>query len=85
MARASLRDDLAAEQAALNADVLTMRRAGGDSAEDASRLVDAWVESWDSAQQRAAAQLADITSGDRMELAELLVAVRTLRGLRRRG
>ena len=35
-------------------------------------------------QRRAAAQLADITAGDRQELAELLVAVRTLRGLRRR-
>ena len=33
---------------------------------------------------RAAAQLADIAAGDRQELAELLVAVRTLRGLRRR-
>ena len=41
--------------------------------------------SWDAAQQRAAAQLADITAGDRQELAELLVAVRTLRGLHRRG
>ena len=30
------------------------------------------------------AQLADIAGGDRHELAELLVAVRTLRGLRRR-
>jgi hypothetical protein len=36
------------------------------------------------AQQRAAAQLADITAGERLELAELLVAVRTIRGLQRR-
>jgi glutamate dehydrogenase len=84
MARASLRDDLATEQAAVTADVLTLRRSGGDGAEDASRLVAAWEASWDPGQQRAAAQLADITAGGRMELAELLVAVRTLRGLRRR-
>jgi glutamate dehydrogenase len=80
MARASLRDDLAAEQAALTADVLTLRRKDDDRAPD---LVDAWVEQWDGAQRRAAAQLNDITSGDRQELAELLVAVRTLRGLHR--
>ncbi|MCV2490036.1 NAD-glutamate dehydrogenase [Geodermatophilus sp. YIM 151500] len=82
MARASLRDDLATEQAALTADVLTLRRSDADGAE---RLVGAWVEGWDGAQRRAAAQLADIVAGDRHELAELLVAVRTLRGLRRRA
>jgi glutamate dehydrogenase len=81
MARASLRDDLAAEQAALTADVLSRRRGSDDRP---AELVGAWVESWDSAQRRAAAQLADISSGERQELAELLVAVRTLRGLRRR-
>jgi glutamate dehydrogenase len=80
MARATLRDDLAAEQAALTAAVLTLRRKDDDAA---PQLVQAWVDGWDGAQQRAAAQLADITSGDRQELAELLVAVRTLRGLRR--
>ena len=82
MARATLRDDLAAEHAALTADVLTLRRKDSDRA---PALVDAWVGKWDGAQQRAAAQLADITTGDRQELAELLVAVRTLRGLRRRA
>jgi glutamate dehydrogenase len=82
MARATLRDDLAAEQASLTADVLTLRRNDADRAPD---LVEAWVKDWDGAQQRAAAQLVDITSGDRQELAELLVAVRTLRGLRRRA
>jgi glutamate dehydrogenase len=80
MARASLRDDLAAEQAALTADVITLRRREDDRPAD---LVAAWADSWDGAQQRAAAQLADINAGDRHELAELLVAVRTLRGLRR--
>jgi glutamate dehydrogenase len=81
MARATLRDDLAAEQASLTADVLTLRRRDDEKAPD---LVDAWVHQWDAAQRRAAAQLVDITAGDRQELAELLVAVRTLRGLHRR-
>ncbi|MDP9427371.1 MAG: NAD-glutamate dehydrogenase, partial [Actinomycetota bacterium] len=81
MARASLRDDLTGEQAAITAEVLSGRR--GD-AEDAGELVARWVSGWDGAQRRAAAQLVDIAAGDRQELAELLVAVRTLRGLRRR-
>jgi glutamate dehydrogenase len=82
MARASLRDDLSAEQAALTAEVLAGREVGS---EDAGGLVARWVAGWDGAQQRAAAQLVDIAAGDRQELAELLVAVRTLRGLHRRG
>jgi glutamate dehydrogenase len=81
MARASLRDDLTGEQAALTAEVLAGRRADTESA---GELVTRWEGGWDTAQQRAAAQLVDIASGDRQELAELLVAVRTLRGLRRR-
>ena len=81
MARAALRDDLAAEQAALTADVLRLRRSETDPAAD---LVARWAESWDVTQQRAAAQLTELAGGDRHELAELLVAVRTLRGLRRR-
>ncbi|TKJ22900.1 NAD-glutamate dehydrogenase [Blastococcus sp. CCUG 61487] len=81
MARASLRDDLAQEQSSLTEDVLGLRSADTD---DPRALVAAWEEAWDGAQQRAAAQLADILGGDRYELAELLVAVRTLRGLRRR-
>ncbi|GAB3306636.1 NAD-glutamate dehydrogenase [Geodermatophilus aquaeductus] len=82
MARAALRDDLAAEQAELAVEVLTGR--GPAPATDAAALVGAWVEGWEPAQRRAAAQLADIAAGDRHELPELLVAVRTLRGLRRR-
>jgi glutamate dehydrogenase len=81
MARASLRDDLSLEQASLTADVLSMRQS---DAELPDALVTAWATGWDGAQERAAAQLADIAAGDRHELAELLVAVRTLRGLRRR-
>jgi glutamate dehydrogenase len=82
MARASLRDDLGAEQAALTADVLGLRARDDDPAAD---LVEQWVRSWDTGQQRAASQLAELAAGDRHELAELLVAVRTLRGLRRRA
>jgi glutamate dehydrogenase len=81
MARASLRDDLAMETASLTEDVLSMRTS---DTEEPQQLVAAWVEGWDGTQARAAAQLADIAAGDRQELAELLVAVRTLRGLRRR-
>ncbi|SDF72178.1 glutamate dehydrogenase [Blastococcus aurantiacus] len=81
MARASLRDDLALEQASLTEDVLGLRSSDD---EDPHALVATWADSWDAAQGRAAAQLADIAGGDRQELAELLVAVRTLRGLRRR-
>jgi glutamate dehydrogenase len=81
MARASLRDDLAMEQASLTEDVLTLRTSDTD---DADKLVALWVEAWDTTQSRSAAQLADISAGDRHELAELLVAVRTLRGMRKR-
>ncbi|MCA0145658.1 NAD-glutamate dehydrogenase [Blastococcus sp. LR1] len=81
MARASLRDDLAMEQSSLTEDVLGLRTS---DAESPAELVTRWEENWDAAQRRAAGQLADITAGDRQELAELLVAVRTLRGLRKR-
>ncbi|MGY1685139.1 NAD-glutamate dehydrogenase [Geodermatophilus sp. SYSU D00867] len=84
MARAALRDDLAAEQAELAVEVLAGRGSGNDASPDATTLVAGWVEGWDPAQRRAAAQLADIAAGDRHDLPELLVAVRTLRGLRRR-
>jgi glutamate dehydrogenase len=81
MARASLRDDLAAETSSLTEDILSARASDGDQPQ---QLVAAWVEGWDATQARSAAQLADIAAGDRHELAELLVAVRTLRGLRKR-
>ncbi|MFQ1004054.1 NAD-glutamate dehydrogenase [Modestobacter sp. SSW1-42] len=86
MARASLRDDLAAEQAALTADVLALREShpGDDEEAVAAELVQRWAGAWDVTQQRSAAQLAEVAGGDRHELAELVVAVRTLRGLRRR-
>ncbi|PZA20871.1 NAD-glutamate dehydrogenase domain-containing protein, partial [Modestobacter versicolor] len=81
MARATLRDDLATEQATLTADVLGLR---SSDEETAGELVARWVDAWDLSQQRSAAQLAELAGGDRHELAELLVAVRTLRGLRSR-
>jgi glutamate dehydrogenase len=81
MARATLRDDLAMETVSLTEDILTGRTADTDPSE---KLVAAWVEGWDTTQSRSADQLADISGGDRHELAELLVAVRTLRGLRKR-
>ena len=81
MARATLRDDLATEQAVLTADVLGLRRSDDDAA---AALVGRWVDSWDVTQHRSAAQLTELAGGDRHELAELLVAVRTLRGLRSR-
>ncbi|KQS67016.1 NAD-glutamate dehydrogenase [Modestobacter sp. Leaf380] len=82
MARASLRDDLAAEQAVLTAEVLRART-GDDDPADA--LVERWATRWDTAQRRAAAQLAELAAGEAHELAELVVAVRTLRGLRARS
>jgi len=81
MARATLRDDLAMEEASLTEDILGLRTSDTDPAE---KLVATWMEGWDTTQARSAAQLADISAGDRHELAELLVAVRTLRGLRKR-
>ncbi len=80
MARASLRDDLAAGQAELAAEVLRTRDADTAAAEE---LVARWAQRWDTAQRRAAAQLAELAGGEAHELAELVVAVRTLRGLRR--
>jgi glutamate dehydrogenase len=81
MARATLRDDLAGEQAVLTADVLALRRADDEAA---PALVARWADAWDPGQQRSARQLIELAAGDRHELAELLVAVRTLRGLRSR-
>jgi glutamate dehydrogenase len=80
MARAALRDDLTAEQAALTAEVLRGRSGDDD---DPAALVQRWADRWDTGQRRAAAQLAELAAGEAHELAELVVAVRTLRGLRR--
>ncbi|WP_369135822.1 NAD-glutamate dehydrogenase [Modestobacter sp. I12A-02662] len=82
MARASLRDDLDTEQATLTAEVLGLRSGDGDPA---PALVERWEQQWDGGQRRSALQLAELAGGDKHELPELLVAVRTLRGLRRRA
>jgi glutamate dehydrogenase len=70
MARAALRDDVYAEQAALTAEVV---RAGGD--------VDAWLAANSAAVERSLQVLADIRTGGRFDLARLSVAVRELRNL----
>ena len=57
----------------------------GSDDDPAGELVARWADAWDVTQQRSAAQLAELAGGDRHELAELVVAVRTLRGLRSRG
>jgi glutamate dehydrogenase len=62
--------------------VLRGRRADD---EDPGALVARWADRWDTGQRRAAAQLAELAAGEAHELAELVVAVRTLRGLRARG
>ena len=82
MARASLRDDLAMEQASLAEDVLALR----------ARPTPTRRTSWSRRGSRAGTprrrarprSSPTSPSGDRHELAELLVAVRTLRGLRKR-
>ena len=65
----------------LTAEVLRARTADD---EPADALVERWTQRWDTAQRRAAAQLAELAAGEAHELAELVVAVRTLRGLRAR-
>ena len=70
------------EQASLTEDVLTLRHGRRPTRRTSSSAPGS--KAWDTTQARSAAQLADIAAGDRHELAELLVAVRTLRGLRKR-
>jgi glutamate dehydrogenase len=70
MARAALRDDVYAEQAALTAEVV---RSGGD--------VDAWLARNAVAVERSLQVLADIRAGGTFDLARLSVAVRELRNL----
>jgi glutamate dehydrogenase len=70
MARAALRDDVYAEQAALTAAVV---RAGGD--------VDAWLAGNTGAVERSLQVLVDIRTGGKFDLARLSVAVRELRNL----
>jgi glutamate dehydrogenase len=76
LARAALRDDLYAAQAALAAEVLTTT---GDQ-EPGSRVA-TWTERNATAVGRAAQVLADIASGETYDVATLSVALRQIRGL----
>jgi glutamate dehydrogenase len=70
MARAALRDDVYAEQAALTAEVI---RAGGN--------IDAWSAQNADAVERCLQVLGDMKSGGAPDLAKLSVAVREIRNL----
>jgi glutamate dehydrogenase len=77
MARAALRDDLYAEQAALTADVVDE---SPDSL-DANQRVEAWLVHNDDSVARCLDVLGDIRSGAGVDLARLSVAVREIRNL----
>jgi glutamate dehydrogenase len=77
MARAALRDDVYAEQAALVAEVL---RSGGDGRSPHER-VDAWLAQNEPLVERCLQVLADIRTAGSPDLARLSVAVREVRNL----
>ena len=77
MARAALRDDVYAEQAALTAEVV---RAGSDGA-GARERIDAWAARNEDAVERCLHVLGDIKAGGVDDLARLSVAVREIRNL----
>jgi glutamate dehydrogenase len=77
MARAALRDDVYAEQAALTAKVL---RAGADAGSPRERL-DAWLAENRGPVERCVQVLADIRTAGSPDLARLSVAVREVRNL----
>jgi glutamate dehydrogenase len=77
MARAALRDDVYAEQAALTAEVL---RAGGDGHSPRERVED-WLSQNQAAVERCVQVLADIRTAGSPDLARLSVAVREVRNL----
>jgi glutamate dehydrogenase len=76
LARAALRDDLNAAQAALTAHVLATTESG-----EPDKRIAAWVELHSAAVGRAAQVLADIVAGDVYDVATLSVALRQVRGL----
>jgi glutamate dehydrogenase len=76
LARAALRDDLNAAQAALTAHVITTTDAG-----DPDKRIATWVDLHSAAVGRAAQVLADIVAGDVYDVATLSVALRQIRGL----
>jgi glutamate dehydrogenase len=77
MARAALRDDVYAEQAALTAAVL---RAGADMSSPGER-VDAWLSQNEAAVDRCLHVVADMRAAGPPDLARLSVAVREVRDL----
>jgi glutamate dehydrogenase len=77
MARAALRDDVYAEQAALTAEVL---RAGADGRSPQER-VDEWLSENRAPVERCVQVLADIRTAGSPDLARLSVAVREVRNL----
>jgi glutamate dehydrogenase len=77
MARAALRDDVYAEQAALTAEVL---RAGADGRSPSER-VDDWLSQNQAPVERCVQVLADIRTAGTPDLARLSVAVREVRNL----
>jgi glutamate dehydrogenase len=76
LARAALRDDLNAAQAALTAHVLTTTEPG-----EPEKRIAAWVEHNASAINRATTVLDDIVAGEVYDVATLSVALRQIRGL----
>ncbi|GGJ18720.1 NAD-glutamate dehydrogenase [Streptomyces brasiliensis] len=79
MARASIREDLYAAHAALTADVL----AAGDGTSTPEQRFKAWEERNSAILSRARTTLEEIRSSDAFDLANLSVAMRTMRTLLR--
>jgi glutamate dehydrogenase len=77
MARASLRDDVYGEQAALTTEVLAARTDGGAPDE----CVEGWLLRNEDAVERSRQMLADIRTAGAPDLARLSVAVREIRSL----
>jgi glutamate dehydrogenase len=77
MARAALRDDLYAEQAALTAEVVR----GGSDGMGAAECVQTWFAHNADSVERSAQMMGDIKSGESPDLAQLSVAVREIRNL----
>jgi len=77
MARAALRDDVYAEQAALTAEVI---RSGSDGV-GARERIETWSARNSEAVERCLCVLGDIKAGGAADLAQLSVAVREIRNL----
>jgi glutamate dehydrogenase len=77
MARAGLRDDVYAEQAALTAEVCP----AGDAGLSAAERVDAWLSRNEAAVERCLQVVADLRAAGPPDLARLSVALREVRNL----